>query len=314
MIISVSRRTDISSYYSEWFFNRIKEGYAYVRNPMNFHQIGKIDLDPSVVDGMVLWTKNPLPIMNRLCELERYHYYFQFTITSYGRDIEQNLPSKNQALIPAFCELSKRIGRERIIWRYDPILLNDIYTMDYHKKYFRTIAAKIGFYTEKCTISFLDLYKNILRNIQPLGIRAPEREEQIELAAEFSKIAQEYGFYLDTCAEETNLSSLGIKHACCIDKERFERIGHYHLKVKKDTNQRELCGCVSSIDIGAYGTCKNGCVYCYANDSRRTVENRTQCHNPNSPLLFGEVGEDDVIKERKMESFVQNQLSLFESF
>lgn len=284
----------------------------YVRNPMNMRQIGKVSLSPSVVDGLVIWTKNPIPMMGRLDELEKYPYYFQFTLTSYGRDVEANLPSKNQDLIPAFRSLSRQIGKERVVWRYDPIFFSGIYTMDYHKKYFRVMASKLGFYTEKCTVSFLDLYKNTLRNIQPFGIRVPMKEEQLELMDEFVKIADEYGFYLDTCAEETDFSSLGVKHACCIDGERFERIGHYHLKAKKDANQRDLCGCISSIDIGAYHTCKNGCAYCYANHTGKTVENRAQHHNPKSPLLFGEVGKDDVIKERKMESFVQNQLSLFD--
>lgn len=238
MIISASRRTDIPAYYSEWFFNRIKEGYVYVRNPMNVHQIGKISLLPSVVDGMVIWTKNPIPMIERIDELEKYVYYFQYTLTSYGRDVEANLPSKNQELIPAFCELSKKIGKERIVWRYDPIFLNDIYTMDYHKKYFRIMASKLGAYTEKCTVSFLDLYKNTLRNIQPFSIRIPTNEEQYELMGEFSRIAYEYGFYLDTCAEEIDFTSLGIQHACCIDRQRFERIGNYHLNVKKDRNDK----------------------------------------------------------------------------
>ena len=312
MIISVSRRTDIPSYYAEWFFNRIKEGYVYVRNPMNIRQIGKICLSPSVVDGMVIWTKNPIPMMRRLDELEKYTYYFQFTLTSYGRDIEANLPSKNQDLIPAFRSLSRQIGKERVVWRYDPIFFNDIYTMDYHKKYFRVMASKLGAYTEKCTVSFLDLYKNTLRNIRPFAVRAPVKEEQLELMDVFVKTANEYGFDLDTCAEEIDLSSLGIKHACCVDKDRLEQIGHYRLKVKKDAGQRDICGCVSSIDIGTYNTCKNGCVYCYANESRKTVESRTQRHDPRSPLLFGEVGKEDVIKERKMESLIQNQLSLFD--
>ena len=108
MIISASRRTDIPAYYSEWFFNRIQEGYVYVRNPFNPHQIEKVSLSPSVVDGIVLWTKNPIPMFNKLNELEKYPYYFQFTLTPYGRDIETNLPSKNLELIPAFCKLSKK--------------------------------------------------------------------------------------------------------------------------------------------------------------------------------------------------------------
>ena len=241
MIISASRRTDIPAYYTEWFFNRVKEGYVYVRNPINIHQIGRISLSPNVVDGMVLWTKNPIPMMDRIEELD-YYYYFQFTLTSYGKDIEHGLPSKNQELIPAFCELSRKIGREKIIWRYDPIFINSSYTVDYHKKYFQVLASKLGDYTEKCTVSFLDLYRNTERNIRPLGIRPPDKNEIIELMESFAEIAKKYGFYIDTCAEEIELSKLGIKHACCIDKERFERIGKYRLNVNKDQNQRDVCG------------------------------------------------------------------------
>lgn len=312
MIISASRRTDIPSYYSEWFYNRIKEEYVLVRNPMNIHQVGEISLSPAVVDGIVFWTKNPIPLMERLSELDKYNYYFQFTLTAYGRDVEPNIPSKNQMLIPAFTELSKRIGKDRIIWRYDPIFLNAVYTIEYHLKYFKVLAAKLAPYTEKCTVSFLDLYKNTMRNVQPFQIRIPAAEEQNELMCKFSEIAKLYGIYVDTCAEEGDFSQYGIGHAHCIDKERFEHIGHYKLDIKKDTNQRGICGCVSSIDIGTYNTCKNGCVYCYANYSKNTVMNQTKFHDPNSPLLFGTLGEDDVIKERKMVSYASSQMSIFD--
>ena len=99
MILSVSRRTDIPNYYSEWFINRIKEGYLYVRNPMNIHQVSKIDLSPQTVDCIVFWTKNPLPMMDKLDQLKEYNYYFQFTLTSYGKDIEPNLPDKRKQVI-----------------------------------------------------------------------------------------------------------------------------------------------------------------------------------------------------------------------
>lgn len=123
MIISASRRTDIPAYYSDWLFNRLKEEYVLVRNPMNIHQIGKINLSPDVVDGIVFWTKNPIPMMNRLSELKRYNYYFQFALTAHDRDVEPNIPSKNDIIIPAFQQLSRLIGREKVIWRYDPIFL-----------------------------------------------------------------------------------------------------------------------------------------------------------------------------------------------
>lgn len=312
MIISASRRTDIPTYYADWLFNRLKEEYVLVRNPMNIHQIGKISLAPEVVDGIVFWTKNPIPMLDRLSELDKYNYYFQFTLNAYGKDVEPNIPSKNDVIIPAFQQLSKIIGRERIIWRYDPIFFNEYYTMEYHCKYFRMLAERLGPYTEKCTVSFLDLYRNTARNTKPLNIQPETREQQIEIMQRFLKIADEYGLYSDTCAEEIDLEKFGIAHAHCIDKKRFEQIGKYKLSVEKDPNQRPECGCIASIDIGTYNTCKNGCLYCYANYSHNTVVKNAQLHNPLSPLLFGEVGPDDTIKERKVKSCKDCQFTLFD--
>lgn len=314
MIISASRRTDIPTYYSEWLFNRLKEGFVLVRNPKNIHQIGRINLSPDVVDGIVFWTKNPVSMLGRLSELDRYNYYFQFTLNAYDRDVEPDIPSKNNIIIPAFQKLSQAIGREKVIWRYDPVFFNDRYTMEYHCKYFKVLAAKLGDYTEKCTISFLDLYRNTVRNMQPLNIQRETEEQQFEMMQRFSDIAKEYGFYIDTCAEAIEFDESGISHAHCIDRERLERIGKYKLTAGKDPNQRTECGCIASIDIGAYNTCKNGCLYCYANYNHKTVMKNTQIHNPTSPLLFGEIEADDVIKERKVTSCKECQMTLFDLF
>ena len=143
MIISASRRTDIPTYYSDWFFNRIKEGFVFVRNPMNAHQISRIDLRPDVVDGIVFWTKNPLPMLDRLDLLKEYTYYFQFTLTSYGEDVESNIPSKSNVIIPSFQRLSDKLGPERVIWRYDPIFLSQKYSIDYHIHYFEMLAIAV---------------------------------------------------------------------------------------------------------------------------------------------------------------------------
>ena len=313
MIISASRRTDIPTYYSEWLFNRLREEYVLVRNPMNTHQISKINLSPKVVDGLVLWTKNPIPMLGHLSELEKYNFYFQFTLNAYGKDVEPNIPSKNDVIVPAFIELSKAVGRERVIWRYDPILLSEYYSMEYHCKFFKKLAARLSEYTEKCTVSFIDLYRNTARNVQPLQIQIETHEQQLELLSNFSEIAGQYGIYIDTCAEAIELGGLQIPHACCIDKDRLERLGKCKLKAEKDKNQRPECGCVESIDIGAYNTCKNGCLYCYANYSGKTVQANSEKHNPNSPLLFGEVGEADTIHERDVKSWIISQSSLFDN-
>lgn len=312
MIISASRRTDIPSYYSEWLFNRLKEEYVLVRNPMNIHQISKIDLSPEVVDGIVFWTKNPTPMLKRLEELEKYNFYFQFTLTAYGPEVETGLPSKNEVIIPSFRRLSKEVGKEKVIWRYDPIFLNETYTVDYHFKYFEVLASKLAQYTEKCTISFLDFYRNTERNIKPLHIQPVTEEQQREIVEKLVGIAKRYNLCLDTCAESCDFGTLGVFHACCIDKERFERIGKCKLNVEKDKNQRSECGCAASIDIGAYNTCQNGCLYCYANYSSTSVNNNSGKHNLKSPLLSGEINADDKIKERNVKSFIDGQMSFFD--
>ena len=312
MIISASRRTDIPTYYSEWFFNRLREGYVLVRNPMNARQISRISLSPEAVDGIVFWTKNPVPMLSRLGELEPYPYYFQFTLTAYGRDVEPNLPGKNGVLIPAFQELSRMAGRERVVWRYDPIFLSDRYTVEYHCRYFRVLAAKLGEYTEKCTVSFLDFYRSTARNMRSLHIREMTAAQQREMMERFSEIAGEYGLYIDTCSEAISLEDLGISHASCVDRERLERIGGYRLKAGRDRNQRKECGCAASVDIGAYDTCGNGCLYCYATDSRPRAAERVRAHRPDSPILFGTVGPEDVIREREAVSLREQQLSLFD--
>ncbi|MCP5103597.1 MAG: DUF1848 domain-containing protein, partial [bacterium] len=124
MIISASRRTDIPAFYSRWFFNRLKEGFVMVRNPVNPRMVSRIDLNREPIDAIVFWTKNPREMMKRLDELKEIPYYFLFTVTAYGSDLEKYLAPKDE-VIDTFIELSQRIGRERVIWRYDPILLSD---------------------------------------------------------------------------------------------------------------------------------------------------------------------------------------------
>lgn len=312
MIISASRRTDIPTYYSEWFMNRIHEGFVCVRNPMNIHQISQISLTPDVVDGIVFWTKNPIPMLPRLDELNDYMYYFQFTLNAYGKDIEANVPNKNDVIIPAFRELSKKIGAERVIWRYDPILLTSKYTIDYHVKYFEEIAKRLSGYTHKCVISFLDLYRNTKANMKGLDLLPLEENEMYELAMRLVDIAHKYHLIVESCAERINLEQFGIAHGHCIDCNLFERLLGQKLDLSKDPNQREECGCMSSIDIGMYNTCKNGCIYCYANYSSNTVSHNFDMHDPRSPLISGTIGEDDRISIRKVKSCRRCQIVLFD--
>jgi hypothetical protein len=304
MIISASRRTDIPAYYSEWFCNRINEGFVLTRNPMNFHQVSKINLSPDAVDGIVFWTKNPIPMLDKLGELEnKYMYYFQFSLTPYGAKTEPALPSKTDVLIPAFKKLSNLIGADRVIWRYDPILLNGLYTAAYHLRAFEKIAGDLHNYTRKVTISFIDTdYRGVKSNSKELGLHEFPKEAQYDLGAKLAGIASKYGLAIDTCAEAIDLSEFGVGRARCIDGRLLAKLTGRSLKTGKDKNQRPECGCVYSVDIGMYNTCKNGCRYCYANYNRNAVDGNYAKHNPLSPLLCGEICDKDKITDRKAAS------------
>lgn len=248
MIVSASRRTDIPALFSEWFYNRVGKGFVLLKNPYNPLQVGRVSLTPDKVDGFVFWTKNAMPMLGRIHELDAFKYYFQFTITPYGRDVEKNIPDKKEVVIPTF----RKIGIDKVIWRYDPVFINDRYTWDYHIRAFTKIAEALEGSTNKAVISFVDTYRSV--DLRPLNIQALTAEQQRELAQQLSEIAASHGIKLSSCEEE-----LGIAHSCCIDGRMFGVIR------PKDRNQRELCGCMESVDIGAYSTCSNGCAYCYAN-------------------------------------------------
>lgn len=302
MIISVSRRTDIPAFYADWFYNRLRAGYVLVRNPMNLHSVSKVRLTADVVDAFVFWTKNPLPITRRLDELAAYPYYFQFTLTGYGADIEPGVPDKRRVLLPAFKDLAARLGKKRVIWRYDPIFFSVKYTPEYHLACFEVLSAELHNSTERCVISFMDSYRNTKRNAQQLGEIESSSEELYDFAEQLAKIAAKYGLKLQTCAESMDLTALGITPSACIDKALLEGIGSFKLDVKKDANQRAECCCAASIDIGAYNTCPGGCLYCYANYNAPLVQTNIAAHDKTSPLLFGTLTPQDVVTERKMKS------------
>lgn len=304
MILSVSRRTDIPAFYSEWFYNRLKEGFVYVRNPMNIHQVSRIVLSPKVIDCIVFWSKNPKPMLNRLDELKDYMYYFQFTINPYDKGLELGVPRK-EGIINTFKELSEKLGPKRVIWRYDPILLTDSMDIDYHLRYFEEIAKRLKGNTNTCVISFVDLYKKTQRNLQDTTAREPSMKEMMEMAAQLFLIANKYGITVQTCAEEIALETVGAKHGKCIDNALIEDLLGVKLVVSKDPNQRIECGCVQSIDIGEYNTCAHGCKYCYANFKDGVVAKNRMAHDPNSPLLVGNLGPDDKVTDRKLFSFIK---------
>lgn len=309
MILSVSRRTDIPAFYTEWFLNRLKQKFVYVRNPMNYHQVSEVELTPGVIDCIVFWTKDPSNILNKLNLLSEYQFYFQITVNSYEHRIERNVPDKNK-VVQAFQALSGRIGRERTLWRYDPIILTSGMDMESHCRNFELLSAKLEGYTEQCTISFVDFYKKMERNMSNIAYMPIHTDTMKKMGERLFQIGQNHGIAIKTCSEPIDLSSVGIGHAKCVDGELISRIIGKPIDAKKDKNQREICGCVESIDIGAYNSCRHGCLYCYANFSDNAVKNNRLKHDPNSPMLIGNLEPEDEVKKRNMVSFVSSQTSM----
>lgn len=293
MILSASRRTDIPAFFPEWVTNRLKEGVLCVRNPMNTRQVRRIHFTPVTVDCIVFWTKDPLNLMPFLPEIDGlgYRYYFQFTLTPYGQVLEPGLRNKRE-IAETFRELSKRIGAGHVLWRYDPVVFSEEIGLSFHKKAFRALCESLSGATEQCTISFVDQYASQKSRVRPV-----DKAEMAETAASFLETAGKFEITLKACCEPGSLESFGIPSSSCIDRKTIETVCGYPIHGQKDKNQRPGCGCMESIDIGAYNTCPHGCIYCYANHSSQLLERNLRNHNSNSPLLTGDVREADVLYE-----------------
>lgn len=311
MIVSASRRTDIPAFYAPWFYNRLKEGYVLVPNPFNPRTVSRVGLTPDTVDCIVFWTKNPAPMLDGLERLRDYRYYFQFTLNPYGRDMERNLPAL-EARLGTFRRLAERIGPERVIWRYDPVLLGGAYDIRFHTGAFAALAAGLKGYTERCMIGFLDFYRHIRKVMDEAGAGAPSPEDTERLAAAFGDTAAKYGILLETCTSKVDLRRFGIRSGCCIDRELAERLTGYLLSARKDGGQRGVCNCAESIDIGMYGSCPHGCTYCYAvRGGAAAAAKRYGMHDIHSPMMLGYPRPEDTIRERTAESLRKIQGKLF---
>ncbi len=306
MIISASRRTDIPCYYSRWMRRRLEEGFVLVRNPMRPSQLRRVTLSSDIVDCIVFWTKDAQNILDTLPLLDQmgYRYYFQFTITPYDQQLEPYLRTKPE-ILDTFTELSRRIGRHRVVWRYDPIICTDQLTADWHKRQFAQMCGRLAPFTEQVVISFVDLYTRLRGS----GIRSVLPEEITQLAAFIGQTAGQYGVQASACCEQMDLSGYGITPANCIDAARISRVCDAPVCLKRDNNQRVGCGCVKSVDIGVYNSCGNGCVYCYAN--RGTAVRNLAAHDPDSPILNGRVLEGETIVPMDASSNRQLQQTWF---
>lgn len=291
MIVSASRRTDIPAFYSEWFMNRIRTGYCVVPNPFNPSQRSRVSLEPENVDVIVFWTRHAAPLLPHLDELDGrgYRYYFLYTLLDYPDVIDPAMPPIVKRL-ETFRALSSRVGPERVIWRYDPILLTAVTDVAFHVRTFSRLARELNGHTQRAIISFVDLYRKVQRRLaeprqQGIEVVATDTEKLVELVPALVAAADENGLTLGTCAEEADLSSYGIRPGKCIDDELIRRVFGISVSPGKDPHQRPRCRCVASRDIGVYDTCLFGCRYCYATSGDSAARQNHAKHDPKAESM-----------------------------
>ena len=309
MIIQTGMRTDIPAFYHKWLINRIKEGYVLVRNPYNPKSVTRYSLSPEVVDLIAFCTKNPEPVLPYMEVFKPYGQYWFVTITPYGKEIEPNVPDKERVL-ESFKKLSGIVGKDSIGWRYDPVFINETYSVRRHISEFEKMAETLSGYTETCVISFIDIYKKVERNFS--GVSEVPKADRLRLGKEFIRIASKYGMAIRPCAEGNELEPYGADCAGCMTVNTFEKALNNHLNVpKRKTNQRNgKCACLLGVDIGAYDTCGHLCRYCYANTDTARVKENMKRHNPESPFLIGCSMPDDVIHDAAQKSWLDGQMRL----
>lgn len=297
IIISASRSTDIPAFYADWFLERLKAGYSVWINPFNQARYRVSFADTRMI---VFWSKNPRPMLERLDEVEALgfkQYYFQFTLNDYmAEGLEPNVPPVAER-IDTFRRLARRIGKERVIWRFDPLLLSGSLTVDVLLEKIASIGHELQGATEKLVFSFADIqaYRKVGKNLSGTNCREFSSVEKRDFAKGLRDVVLSLGLEMATCAEDIDLSKYGIKHNKCVDDDLMVRLFHDDAKLmdfigaeydmidgwtikksKKDKGQRKACGCVVSKDIGMYNTCPHLCKYCYANSSDNVVRRNYQ--------------------------------------
>ena len=279
MILSASRRTDIPAFYGEWLEKRLKEGRVQIPNPFRPRWVKELQFSPETVECIVFWTKNAVPFIPRLPGIQGmgYSFYFQYTLTPYGLDIEPGLFSKRTVL-----ENMLRLGEIcPVVWRYDPILLTNEWPVSRHEEAFGQLCRRLAGSVCRCVISFVDAYPGQVSS----GLFPEAKPEEMDLLAEaFGRIGKEHNLPIFTCAEKRDFSPFSIQKSACIDPELVWLATGCRFALPPDKNQRKACGCARSVDIGVYGSCLHGCRYCYASGGRNLAR---LAHCPDSLRLLG---------------------------
>jgi len=302
MIINTGGRTDTVQYFTPWLLKRFDEGYVLSRNPMFPNKVSRYDLTPDKVDCVVFCSKNYEPILDDLHRItDRFNTFFYYTITAYGKDVEPGVPSIDES-IDILKRLSEQVGRKRLVWRYDPILLTEHYTIERHLETFSHMANEIAPYVRKCIFSFVQYYDKVPFNMpEIIPFRGDDRER---LAEGMGRIASDVGLELQSCMCDLDLSIYGITKGACLTLDEIGDANGVVFRNIKHRGMRKGCHCIESRDIGWYDTCLNGCKYCYANMNPMKAFDNHKLHDVDSPLLMGHLNDDDEVIQGNQESFL----------
>ena len=310
MILNTGGRTDTVQYYSEWLLNRFREGYVLSRNPLFPEIVNRIELNPETIDVVVFCSKDYSPILPRLHEISnRFNCYYHYTITAYGTDIEPRVPSIEDS-IRTLKALAAQVGPEKIAWRYDPVLLTEKYTIERHLETFDRMARELTPYVDRCIFSFVEMYKKLEVNMPEL--LPVSEEDKLTLAENLGAIAQRYSLWLQTCATRTDYEQFGIHRSGCMTTEIFSQALGIEFKKTPHKGNRLGCACMESRGLGDYNSCPNSCRYCYANKDHAKALQNYLTHNPDSPLLLGNIQPGDKIVPSRQESLLSKEPRLFD--
>ena len=302
MIVNTGGRTDTVQYYSKWLLKRFEEGYVYSRNPLFPNKVTRYELTPDKVDCVVFCSKDYEPILPDLTKItSRFPTYFHYTITAYGADVEPGVPSIERS-IATLRRLSEMVGRQRVAWRYDPVLLTERYTVQTHLETFERMAEQIAPHVDRCIFGFVEMYRRLETNMPEL-IALTDDDKDV-LAKGLGEIAARHGLPIQTCGANGDYARYGINPSGCMTLDMVGAANGLAFRKLKHGGMREGCGCIQTRDIGAYNTCLNGCRYCYANKRPDKALENFKLHDPDSPLLIGHLKETDTLQEGSQKSFL----------
>lgn len=286
-LISASRRTDLPAFYSDWFMERVRSGSASWVNPFN-GAVSSVSLAAQEVAAVVFWTRNFSPMLRHLDELESrgFRYLVHFTLTALPRNYETHVPSV-RAAVKQMRALAERIGSQRVLWRYDPILISRDSDADFHRSNFRLLSRDLEGATRQCSVSFVQIYGKVRRSFtkRNLPLPDPDESQRRQLAAELAEIGARHRITVKACCNDELLCD-GVGKARCVDREQVLGIWPDLRFEAASAPTREECGCSRSFDIGAYDTCLHGCIYCYATRDREIAQSRHQRHQTGCATLL----------------------------